>query len=135
MIGSDAFHKSLNRCADQDGFFDHFYGVFLSSSPEIPPFFEGIDMERQKRHLRMSFYVIAIHLPRLETIETSTYFHAMRKRHQELGIQARHYNLWVEALVETVAAFDPQFDDEVEQIWYYVLGEVIERMLPAKTHP
>lgn len=46
-----------------------------------------------------------------------------------LNIQAAHYKLWLEAVIETANEFDPEWTPEIEEAWRAILGFVIDHMI------
>lgn len=126
----DAFLASFNRCRASAGFLDDFYRRFVSSSEEVRAKFAGTDMERQVRMLEDSLFVLAVavqgkggslargDLPRI----------AARHSSQDLDIRPALYDLWLECLIDTVRAHDPQFDGKIEAAWRSTLAFGIDFM-------
>lgn len=58
------------------------------------------------------------------------YLEYIAKRHNRhnLNIEPELYDLWLEALIDTVRECDDQFDAEVEQAWRSILDYGIEYM-------
>ena len=87
----------------------------------------GIDMERQKRALAASLYVIVM---ALEGGDTATmYLDQVARRHgrEDLDIRPELYDDWLECLVQAVREYDPQYNTVVEQLWRGVMQEAIKR--------
>ena len=98
-------------------FFEAFYGHFLKH-PGIRKAFEGTDMSRQVSMLRKSFFNLAAfyvsHEPSAELTRIATI-------HHRLGIDPSYYDLWLDALIETVREFDPECDQATELAWRLAL--------------
>ncbi len=113
--------SSFNRCGDQLEFFETFYERFILASPEVAEKFSNTDMDHQALMMRASLEMMisgtldedsgADHLKQVAALHS-------RKGHD---IPASLYRLWMNALIETIKAFDRQFDDQLEQAWRRVL--------------
>jgi hemoglobin-like flavoprotein len=87
-----------------------------------------MDMERQKRALASSLYVIVM---ALEGGGAATvYLDQVADRHsrRDLDIRPELYAPWLECLIRAVSEYDPLYDEVVEQVWRGVMSEAIQRM-------
>ncbi len=123
----EIIHESLQRCNRDPRFMDRFYETFLNASPEVAEKFAHTDMKRQKRMVAASFYTCIL------AAEDVPYAAAAIKHlgemHRNLAIRPALYELWLDSLVEAVAACDDVFDDRVEDSWRQVMRSGIEQML------
>ena len=55
--------------------------------------------------------------------------------HSRLNITPEMFALWREALIGTVAEFDPAYDNEVEQAWRQVIDRVIAKLAGLSDPP
>ncbi len=110
--------------AGADEFFVAFYRRFLSHA-EIKALFEQTDMARQVVMLRKSFFHLAGFYI---TNEPSGELQRMARVHDNLGIGAEHYDLWLDCLVATVAEFDSEGDLATELAWRWALTPGITYM-------
>ena len=124
---SEIFNDSLGRVYENlPGFFDQFYQNFLSSSDEITHVFEGVDMTLQRRMLEDSFMLL-INFSSSRVI--SDFFVELAAKHEKnTRIKPHHYDLWLEAMVETLKTHDSKFNNHVEIAWRYHLAGPIEVM-------
>jgi len=105
-------------------FFVSFYDRFLKDAG-VRALFEQTDMVRQQGMLRRSlfhlaaFYVSHEPTPELERIATI---------HANIGVTNEHYDLWLDALVETVREHDPQSDLATELAWRWAMTPGITYM-------
>ena len=108
-------------------FFDCFYDHFIGSSPDIAQAFQHTDMNHQKKMLKKSFYSLFTFYA---TNCADDYLETIANRHsgREHGIKPELYDLWLETLIETVRAFDPEFNDDIELSWRLVLSPGITYM-------
>jgi hemoglobin-like flavoprotein len=115
----EAFLASLKRCLAAPAFLESFYERFVGSSEEVREKFRGTDMKRQGRVLEDSLYVIANAVQGEENSLARGALPALAVRHgrQDLAIPPHLFDLWIECLVETARAHDPQFAPAVEAAW------------------
>jgi hemoglobin-like flavoprotein len=118
------FLASLKRCLAAPGFLESFYDRFVGSSEEVREKFEGTDMKRQARVLEDSLYVVANAVQGEENSLARGALPALAARHgrQDLDIPPHLFDLWIECLVETARAHDPQFAPAVEAAWRETLA-------------
>lgn len=124
-MNRDEFHRSFNDCLEDPAFIDHFYDGFIHAAPEIEAMFAGVDMDRQRRALRLSLYVAASYTLH-PTAYITKYLHELGKHHQSIGARSAHYDLWLDCLITSVAAFDDHFSETTEAAWRAVMKRVIE---------
>jgi hemoglobin-like flavoprotein len=126
----DAFLASFGRCRASTGFLDDFYRRFVGSSEEVRAKFAGTDMKRQVRMLEDSLYVIAVAVQGEEGSMARGDLPRIAARHgrKDLDIRAGLYDLWLECLIETVRAHDPQITGDVEAAWRETMAFGIAEM-------
>jgi hemoglobin-like flavoprotein len=118
------FEMSLERCMAQPDFLDRFYETFLGSSPKVREKFAATDFDKQKRALQASFYLM-LRAAREEGSGTRpAYLDALAQRHGagQLGIGAELYDQWLDCLLATAKACDPEYSEDVEQAWEQVMS-------------
>jgi hemoglobin-like flavoprotein len=116
---TDLFLHSLTRCLAVPAFLDGFYDRFVGSSEEVREKFRGVDLKRQVRMLQDSLYVVAVAAQGEEgspARDALPWLAARHSRH-DLDIRPELYDLWIDCLVETARAHDPEFGPEVETAW------------------
>jgi hemoglobin-like flavoprotein len=97
-----------------DAFFDRFYDIFLSKSPRIANMFSRTDMSRQATMLRRSLYEFVTFYV---TGQVNEEMRRIAGLHQRLDISADLFDLWLDALVETVAEVDEECTELIEFAW------------------
>jgi hemoglobin-like flavoprotein len=112
-----AFSDSLSRCLADPGFLTRFYERFLESSPEVAEKFRETDFERQRRALSSSLYVMVMVAENSDP--AVAYLERIARQHSraDLGIRPELYDVWLDCLILSVGEHDPQFSEEIEQIW------------------
>jgi hemoglobin-like flavoprotein len=121
-ISLAVFEASLKRCEVRADFLDLFYTTFLASSPEVSEKFTGTDFARQKELLRISLHHLLL-VARDHKQGPNPYLEDVAVRHGagHLAIGAHLYDLWLDSLLETVRACDPECFPEVEAAWEEVM--------------
>jgi hemoglobin-like flavoprotein len=118
----DLFERSLARCEARPGFIDLFYEKFMASSPEVAGKFAGTDFVRQKRALKASFHhLLLVAHDRKQTPDVYLSDVAARHGSGQLEIGASLYDFWLDSLLETVKACDPEWSLEVDHAWEAVM--------------
>lgn len=109
------------------GFFDTFYRNFLDSSPVVAEKFENTDMSQQREMLRVSLdHMVYFAIDKEETSEIARVAGIHAKSRTD--IPARLYELWLDSLLSTVSAFDPEYDERVDAAWRDALAPAIDYM-------
>jgi hemoglobin-like flavoprotein len=126
----DTFLASLGRCRAKAGFIEAFYERFIASSEEVRAKFAGTDMKRQVRMLEDSLLVVAVAIQGEEGSPARGDLPRIAARHSrnDLDIRPELYDLFLERLIETVRAHDPQFTGEVEAAWRETMAFGIDYM-------
>lgn len=126
---AQCFHDSYARCRAQPHFLPRFYARFLGKGEQIASRFEGVDMERQQRMLRASLELVI--LAATSGVDPSYFLTPMAKRHarKQYNIPPALYADWLDALLETAAECDPDFNEEARQVWVEVMSPGIRYMI------
>jgi len=121
-------HQSYIRAGGK-AFVMAFYERLMAASEEIRGRFEHIDMEAQADILAhaivMSFlFVDTDHQSAKKCLD------GVRESHSRdrLNIAPELYDTWLECLLETVAACDPQTDEELLSHWHKVMSVAINHI-------
>ena len=132
MSGNPLFDASYDRVfgagvglsESSTPFFESFYRHFLTDQL-IADAFSQTDMTRQVGMLRKSFFhLVAFYVSH----EPSAELERIAVIHNRLGIASNFYDLWLDALVTTVAEFDPEFDETTGLAWRWALTPGITYM-------
>jgi hemoglobin-like flavoprotein len=120
----ETFLASLKRCLATPAFLESFYERFVGSSEEVREKFRNTDMKRQARVLEDSLYVVANAVLGEENSLARGALPAVAERHsrRDLDIPPRLFDLWIDCIVETARAHDPQFAPAVEAAWREILA-------------
>ena len=118
----DEVIASYHRCEDTGGLFETFYGLFFSKSPEIPPKFAKTDMQRQQQIVMASLlWVLRLYrgdpIARREVIKI-----AETHNRDGYNIEPKFYEMWLDALCESVAKHDPEYTSDLDEKWRHVMG-------------
>jgi hemoglobin-like flavoprotein len=124
------FERSFARIKEEgraERFLDEFYRRFFAADPLVGEKFGATDMAHQKQMLRESLSEMAeFALTRQSNpyIVTLARIHGVRGRDIPVGL----YDVWLDCLVDTVGAIDPEATDSVALAWRIVMGPGIEFM-------
>ena len=119
----EIFNDSLARCLRGGQFFQHFYELFLASSPEVREKFQATDFRRQRRMLQTSFYVLVEYMA-MGWPECQAFLERIATAHSKHGrdIPPHLYDLWLDCLLNAVRECDDRCTTETEAAWRYMMG-------------
>ena len=123
-----AAKASYERCCDQPEFFHSFYQNFFEACPDAKPMFARTDFDRQARVLRHAINLLLI-FPNQPPAEP-TLLSRLAERHsrRDLNVNPEWYPLFLSSLVHTVAAYDPEFSQDLNRAWHTALSQGMEYM-------
>lgn len=124
----EAFQGSVTRCLATPSFIKDFYHRFTGTSEEIRAKFHGTDFKRQHRAMADSLYVMALAVQGSPDNLGRQALKRLAQGHKEMDIRAGMYDVWLDCMLQTVRAHDPQFSDAVERAWRATLTPSIEYM-------
>ncbi|WP_207063641.1 hypothetical protein [Motiliproteus sp. SC1-56] len=118
---------SFQRCAENPAFIDDFYAFFVGMSPAVAAAFAHTDMDQQAVMLRASLELI---LPGDEHGARQQVLGRLARLHGPDGVNIppRLYDYWLEALLDTLAVHDPDYNPALEAIWRRVLVEGVKQV-------
>ena len=125
----DTVTRSYHRCMASEGFLDTFYQRFLAKSDEVAQKFRGTDFTRQKRMLRQSLLMMVMFNRDPQGVQQDLDQLAERHSRRGVDIPAHLYQLWLEALCETVEQCDPEFTPEIADYWRAAMQPGIELLI------
>ena len=102
-LNRDMAMKSYLRFQDIEGerrFFCKFYENLFTTIPEVKVLFQSIDMERQHRLLNAA--ILTLLNFELDSSMAKANLEVLAGRHANLGLTKRHYEVFVDALVQTI---------------------------------
>lgn len=115
--------QSYGRCCASPGFFEAFYQRFLASSPIIRAKFAATDLVAQRHLLRAGILNLVLYARGMSDAK----LRALGQRHSRAGFDIRPelYELWLDALLQTVREHDREASHEDLVAWREVLGKGI----------
>ena len=124
------FRASLQRCLMNPAFFESFYELFIGTSEEVKEKFKNTDIKRQSRMLQDSLFVLAVAAQGGDSSPARYSLPGLAEKHSHKGFDIRPelYDLWLDALLETVKRHDPKHSAEVAEAWRTTLTPGIEYM-------
>lgn len=131
-ILAEHFQVSLAQLLANPDFLQSFYAHFLQAHPEVQHFFVGKDLAQIQKKLQTTLKLLQAqekHQPGI-----LNYLQMLGRMHQHLGVTRSDFSLWKEALLETVAQFDPDYSAQTQHAWEYALATMIATMtMPSAT--
>lgn len=120
---NDSYEFVLNS---EDDFYDAFYTKFIAASPEIAQAFRHTDMENQKSMLRKA---VAYMVNFFVTKRARKHFVDIACLHKDqLKIDSTLYDVFIDTLLDTLAAFYPRYNNAVGVSWRITLAPGLEFM-------
>jgi serine/threonine protein kinase len=108
-------------------FYNKFYRNLFSSADDIEAKFESLDMERQYKVLNLAIYWLLEFRP--DSPNAARQLEQLAQRHKQLGLEPRHYDLFLEAFMKTLVDYEP--DRERLDAWRATLAGGIEFMVES----
>ena len=122
----ESARASFERCCRSKDFLPSFYSNFFARCPVIKPMFERTDFTRQHRLLQHALGLL-LAFPQQSDTELLRRV-ADRHSQNDLDVDPKHYECFVDSLIETVRSIDHQFSAEVESAWRTVVAPGIAFM-------
>ena len=121
---AEGVFQSYGRACNDPRFFEVFYTNFLGKSDEIRAMFVDTDMSAQRSLLRGGVMWLVMHARGM----SDTKLRALGESHSKkrMNIHPSLYGQWLDALVETLHEFDPEFNAELDRVWREVLNPGIK---------
>lgn len=115
-----------------DALAERFYQRLFAEYPAIMPLFKSVTIEGQHKKLLASMVLLIQHLRDSEMI--ADYLQGLGVRHQQYGVEAAHYEMFIENWLSVISEFaDQEWDEELQQAWKNVLEYVAELMQTPAT--
>ncbi|CAM3489641.1 globin [Parendozoicomonas haliclonae] len=124
MTEADAVFQSYGRCCKSPRFLEDFYENFMASSDAIKERFKDTDMSSQYHLLRSGLLWMILRARGM----SDTKLKDLGESHNRNGynIPPQWYDLWLEALLKTVAAHDEEYTSALAGQWRSVMLPGIE---------
>jgi hemoglobin-like flavoprotein len=117
---------SFNRVAPQaEALVKAFYDSLFARAPHLRPLFRGDQAEQRKKLI--SALVLAVGHLRKPAVLAPVLI-GLGEKHANYGVEATHFEPVGAALLESLAAFDPQFDEATHAAWARVYGAIVGLM-------
>ena len=119
---------SYARCCAAPAFFDAFYRRFFEVCPAARPLFAKTDFDRQRRLLQHAFALLLIFPAQPDAEPTLLSRVAERHSRRDLNIDPAMYAPFVDSLIDTVRAHDPECTPALEAAWRSTVAKGIAYM-------
>ena len=118
------FGPDIGLSEQTDAFFRKFYQHFLRH-PAIAAMFSNTDMDQQVQMLKRSLmHLVAFYV----TGNPSDELKRMAAIHHRLNVRSEHFDLWLDAILQTVQETDPKADEATLLAWCWALTPGITYM-------
>lgn len=133
MGNADLVFQSYGRSCSNPAFFETFYSIFMGKSPAIRAMFVDTDMSAQRSLLRGGVMWLVMHARGM----SDSKIRALGESHSRarMDIHPSFYPLWLDALIETLSIYDPQFSPQLENIWRITLKPSIDLIISFYDQP
>jgi hemoglobin-like flavoprotein len=131
----ETFQASLKRCLGSPAFIKDFYDRFQASSDEVRAKFRDTDFVRQNRVLADSLYVMALAVQGGPDNIARQDMKRLARRHTDMGVAGWMFDSWLDCVLQTARAHDPEFSADVERAWRATLGPGIAYMRDGTPFP
>jgi len=112
-----AAKASYDRCCRSRDFIPAFYANFFRACPEAQPMFAKTDFSRQHKLLRHALGLL-LNFPGHSGAEPNLLTRiAERHGRGDLDVAPRLYPAFVDAMIQTIGEYDPQFTPALESAW------------------
>jgi len=103
--------------SDYYQFYITFHELFINRNDEIKELFQRVDLERQQRMILQSINLFIESTDDLDALFASDSFKDIIEKHKHMGINQDLVATWKDCLIETIAQFDCEFNNELQVIW------------------
>jgi hemoglobin-like flavoprotein len=105
-----------------------FYETFFANCPEVKPYFEGVNLQRQAVLVTMALIVIEQYYSN-PYLATEKYVHYLGTKHHDRQIPKRLYVKWAESMLETLARFHgDEWSESLAGEWEQAICKVRDAM-------
>lgn len=108
---------SYQRCQEIPRFFEAFYERFFEACPAARPMFAKTDFSRQHKLLQHAIGLLLAYDEQQAGGPNLLSRVAARHGRTDLKIDPSHYDVFVETLIQTACAVDPQFTADTQVAW------------------
>ena len=116
-----------------DALTERFYQRLFVEHSSLTPLFSSVTIEGQEKKLLASMVLLVQHLR--DTDMMVDYLQGLGVRHQQYGVMASHYDMFIENWLAVSAEFSGQaWNDSLENAWRNVLEYVSELMQTPAPH-
>jgi hemoglobin-like flavoprotein len=119
---------SYQRCQEVPRFFETFYQRFFEACPAARPMFTNTDFSRQHKLLQHAIGLLLAYDEHREAGPNLLSRVAERHGRNDLKVDPALYDDFVEALIHTARAVDPQFTADTEVAWRETIARGIAYM-------
>jgi len=127
-------HNFATLMSSSDALAERFYQRLFAEYPEVTTLFKSVTIEGQHKKLLASMVLLIQHLRDSAMMED--YLQGLGLRHQQYGVQAAHYEMFIENWLSVLSEFSEQEEggEPLQQAWRNILEYVAELMQTPSIH-
>lgn len=125
------FQSSYSRCTLDPEFIQTFYKLFMTSSDQVPQYFEHIPVERQIKMLEYALYLQMLAID--DSPEARKCMVDLGDSHNKLTVKPHLYDCWLNSLVMAVENYDGKLHPGIGEVWREVLSPGLDLMKQRHT--
>lgn len=125
-----SYGRSLAADINNKKFLVRFYELFLSSDPEIRSMFLQTNILKQVNALKNGIDMV-IEYEEKKGGSAGDVMEHIRDTHspKNLGVTARHYQIWEDCLINVLSEYDQKFNSELESDWRTLIKQTVNYLL------
>lgn len=133
-IDFNSVKKSYGRCVftrdAKEKFFTQFYDMFLNSHPAIGKKFSNTNFDKQIVMLKNAISMSIMYAEKQDELAKDVLTKIRQSHsHQRYDVKPEYYSYWLDSLIATLRACDPNFNDTLEQHWREMMQITIDYLV------
>jgi len=120
--------RSLARCFIKEDLILRFLNIIVESHPEIAPHFTNTDFDQIKLLLRQGINCTIMYAEGVFAGEFCIQELRISHDRKHMAINPKYYPYWISSLVQAISELDPEYTDELGELWAEVVSPAIYYM-------
>lgn len=123
-----AVKRSFARCFIKEDLIIRFLNIIVESNPEIAPHFKNTDFDQIKLLLRQGINCTIMYAEGVFAGEFCIEELRISHNRKHMAINPKYYPYWISSLVQAISELDPEYTDELGDLWAEVVSPAIRYM-------
>ena len=120
--------RSFARCFLKEDLILRFLNIIVESHEEIAPHFKNTDFDQIKLLLRQGINCTIMYAEGVFAGEFCLQELRISHDRKHMAINPKYYPFWIESLVQAISELDPQYTNELGELWGEVVTPAIKYM-------